>query len=210
MKTRLAQMNRYLSLVVLFLSIIFCNCVPSNSYPVISSLEAEKDSVTPSGSCEVKCIASDPDGDNLTYTWSVTGGVFSGTGPVVTWIAPNVPGSYILTVKVTDDKGGETAKQVAIEVIRVNHLPVIESLTAEPLPVKEGKTTTIKCVVHDPDGDELSYSWSTARGSISGQGSTVTWIAPNSCGDYIVAVTVVDGRGGEVSKELEIKVIKPG
>jgi len=210
MKTRLAQMNRYLSLVVLFLSIIFCNCVPSNSYPVISSLEAEKDSVTPSGSCEVKCIASDPDGDNLTYTWSVTGGTFSGAGPVITWIAPDKPDTYALTVTVTDGRGGEAMMQVIINVVEVNHLPVIESLTAEPLPVKEGKTTTIKCVVHDPDGDELSYSWSTARGSISGQGSTVTWTAPNSCGDYIVTVTVADGRGGEVSKELEINVIKPG
>ena len=76
--------------------------------------------------------------------------------------------------------------------------------------MRQGKVSTIECVASDPDGDELSYLWSATQGSISGQGSTVTWTAPNTCGDYTVAVTVEDGRGGKVSEELEIRVIKPG
>jgi len=124
-------------------------------------------------------------------------------------MAPDIPGSYAITVKVTDGRGGEATMQLNIDV-RVNHPPVIESLTAEPSPVKQGKTSTIECVASDPDGDELSYQWSAARGNISGQGSSVSWTTPNSCGSYVITVTVADSRGGEVNEELEIKVIKPG
>lgn len=210
MKSPLGQTRWRLSLVALALcTILSSGCIQHNTYPVISSLQSEKNSVTPSGSCEVECVASDADGDSLTYAWSATAGTFSGTGAVTYWVAPDIPGTYAITVKVTDGRGGETTMQLTIDV-RVNYPPVIESLTAEPSPVRQGKTSTIKCVASDPDEDELSYLWSATRGNISGQGSTVTWTAPNACGNYTVAVTVEDGRGGEASKELEIKVIKPG
>jgi len=124
-------------------------------------------------------------------------------------MAPHIPGTYAITVTVTDGRGGETTTQLTIDV-RVNYPPVVESLTAEPAVVNRAETTAIECVASDPDGDELSYLWTTDGGNISGQGSAVTWIAPNTCGSYVVAVSVADGRGGEASEELEIKVIKPG
>ena len=211
MKSTLNQTRRWLSLVVALTlcTILLSSCAEPNNDPTISSLQAEEDPVTPSGSREVECVASDPDGDSLTYTWSATAGTFSGTGPITTWMAPDIPGTYAITVKVTDGRGGEATMQLTVDVL-VNHPPVIESLTAEPSPVKQGKTSTIECVASDPDGDELSYLWSAARGNISGQGSAVTWTAPNTCGSYVITVTVADSRGGEASEELEIKVIKPG
>ena len=150
-----------------------------------------------------------PDDDSLTYAWSATGGIFSGTGPVVTWTAPEIPDTYTITVNVTDGRAGEATMQLTMTV-RVNHPPVIERLTAKPSPVSEGRNSTIKCVASDPDGDELSYQWSSDRGNISGQGSSVTWTAPRTCGNYVIQVTVTDGMGGEVSEELEIEVVTPG
>ena len=210
MKSPLGKTIWQLGLVALTLCIILgSSCTPFNNHPVISSLHAEKDSVALSGSSKVECVASDPDGDSLTYAWSATGGTFSGAGPVVTWTAPEILGTYTLTVDVTDGKAGEATMQLTIEVI-VNHPPVIESLTAEPSSVVQGKTSTIKCVASDPDGDEVSYRWSAKRGNISGQGSTVTWTAPQACGSYVIKVAVTDDRGGEASNELEIGVRKPG
>ncbi|MFC2004019.1 Ig-like domain-containing protein [Chloroflexota bacterium] len=204
------KINWPLILVALTLcTVLGSGCILSNNTPVISSVRSQMGRVTPSGSSEVECIASDADGDSLTYTWSATAGGFSGTGQVVTWVAPDAPGTYTITVSVMDGRGGEATSRLTIDVV-VNHPPVIESLTAGSSVVSQAMSTNIECVASDPDGDKLSYQWATTRGNISGQGPVITWTAPSSCADYTVTVSVIDGRGGEATKELTITVRKPG
>lgn len=210
MKSPLGQIKWRLSLVALTICTILCSsCGLSNNDPVICSLEVEKDWVTTSGGCKVRCAASDPDGDELTYQWMATGGNISGQGPTVTWTAPKTPGTYVITVMVADGRGGEATMQLAIDVL-ANHPPVIESLTAESSIVTEGKSTPIECVASDPDGDELTYLWAATGGDFSGEGSAVIWTAPKTCAEFVVSVAVIDVRGGEASKELNIRVRKPG
>ena len=210
MKSHPSQGKWPFVLVVLTLcTILFVSCVEPNNPPVVSKLQPEKDWVAPSGNCILVCVASDADGDSLTFAWSATGGTFSGADSVVTWVAPDIPGAYTITVKVMDNRGGEVSKQLTMDVL-VNHAPVIKSLTAEPPVVKQGGRATLKCVASDPDGDTLSYQWVAARGNTSGQGSVVTWTAPNTCGEYVIKVTVADSRDSKASKELKITVKKPG
>ncbi len=210
MKSRLVQRKWRFYWAALTLCILMVgSCVQSNNLPVISKVQPEKDWVTPSGKNIIVCVASDADDDSLTYAWSATGGTFSGAGPVVTWMAPNTPGTYALTVTVTDGRGGEVSSQLTMDVL-VNHAPVIESLIAEPPAVKQGGRATLKCVASDPDGDTLNYEWVAARGNISGQGFVVTWTAPNACDEYVIKVTVSDIKGSEASEELKIRVEKPG
>jgi len=185
------------------------SCIRLNTPPVISRLEAQQDWVTPLGSCDVYCVASDVDGDSLTYTWSATGGTILGQGTVATWTAPDLPGNHTITAKVTDGRGGEAIMQLTIDVL-INHLPVIESLTADPLVVIQGKTSAVECIASDADKDELGYLWAATGGNISGEGCAVIWTAPDACARYVITVTVTDGRAGEESKELEIRVRKPG
>lgn len=205
MKLVLIQPKWLASLIILVIvTILIGGCTPANQPPVISSLTASEGRVSPSGSSQIKCVASDPDGDELSYTWSASGDI-SGEGSVVTWIAPNAPGAYIITVKVTDGRGGEATVQLTIGVA-VNHPPVIKSLIHDQNKVRKAGTTTIECVASDPDGDELSYTWSAERGNISGEGPIVTWVAPNTFGTYTITVTVTDGRGGEASESVSIEV----
>jgi hypothetical protein len=91
-----------------------------------------------------------------------------------------------------------------------NSPPRIESLTAAPSVIGQAETTVIECIASDPDGDELSYQWSTEQGSVSGQGPSVTWTGPDTCGDYIVTVTVTDSKGAKTSQSVTITVKKPG
>jgi hypothetical protein len=194
------------SLIILVVaSLLFGGCILANQPPAISSLTASKERVSPSDSCQVKCVASDPDGDKLSYAWSVNGGSISGKGPTVTWTAPAAPSDYIIMVKVTDGRGGEAAAELTI-VVAVNHPPVIDSLTAEPQTVKKAMTSTIQCTASDLDDDKLSYAWSASGGNISGEGSGVTWVAPNAFGTYTITVTVTDGRGGEATETIDIEV----
>ena len=193
------------SLIILVVAtLVIGGCTPANQPPAISSLTASEGRVSPSDSCQVKCVASDPDGDELSYTWSACGDI-SGEGSVVTWTAPAAPGDYIIAVKVTDGRGSEAATQLTIGVA-VNQPPVIDSLTAERERVRRATTSAIECVASDPDGDELSYTWSASGGNISGEGRVVSWVAPNAFDTYTVTVTVTDGRGGEATESIDIVV----
>ncbi len=210
MKSHPSQGKWPFILVVLTLcTLLAVSCVEPNNSPVINKLQAEKDWVSLSGESIIICVASDVDDDHLSYTWSATEGSFSGAGSVVTWTAPDTPGTYTITVMVADGKGGEASGQLSID-ITINQSPVIESLIAEPSVVTRDENAIIECVASDPDGDTLVYEWSAARGDISGQGATVTWTAPNTCDDYIIKVTVSDTSGSEASQELKVKVKNPG
>ncbi len=187
-------------------TLLFSGCASSNKPPTISSLTADEKLAISSGSCQVRCIASDPDGDSLSYIWSASGGNISGEGAVVTWIAPLAPGAYTLTVEVTDGRGGEATTQLTIIDAAVNHPPVIDSLTTEALEVRKATSWVIECIASDPDGDSLSYIWSASGGNISGGGAVVTWVAPNTFGTYVIKVTVNDGRGGKATKDISIVV----
>ena len=180
------------------------NQPPPNQLPVISNLTASAGWVSPSGSCQVKCVASDPDDDELGYTWSASGDI-SGEGSTVTWTAPTAPGDYTIAVKVTDGRGGEATAQLTIGVV-VNQPPVIDSLTAEKQEVTTAKTSAIECIASDPDGGELSYIWSASGGNITGEGAAVTWVAPNAYGTYTITVIVTDDRGEEATQSIDIEV----
>ena len=55
-------------------------------------------------------MASDPDDDTLTYTWSATGGTISGLGSIVTWIAPPVTGNFIISATAADGIAGTATR----------------------------------------------------------------------------------------------------
>ncbi len=55
-------------------------------------------------------MASDPDNDTLTYTWSATGGTISGLGSIVTWIAPTVTGNFIISATTADGIAGTATR----------------------------------------------------------------------------------------------------
>ena len=87
-----------------------------------------------------------------------------------------------------------------------NQPPIISSLTAEK-EVNSLSESQIICEATDADGDILSYQWSADGGTIKSEGSTITWVAPDTAGNYTVRVTVTDGNGGEANNSTTIAVI---
>ena len=52
-------------------------------------------------SCEIECIAYDPEGYELSYEWSADDGDISGEGSVIIWKAPLAPRPTTVTVTIT-------------------------------------------------------------------------------------------------------------
>jgi hypothetical protein len=193
-----------LATVVLF-SASSCT-TPTNHQPIITSLEAKAEWAIPLGSLKVMCIASDPDGDALSYDWSVSAGELSGDGDTVTWVAPTSEGFYNIAVTVTDGRGGEIMDHVAITV-RTNNAPTIAGLITDADWTTPAGSLRVTCTASDPDGDELTYEWAATAGDISGTGSVVHWTAPQEVGTFNITVVVRDGHGWEDTRSVSLSVV---
>jgi hypothetical protein len=177
----------------------------ANHRTVITGLKAEPEVVPPLGTCEIVCNATASSGDELSYNWSADGGAVIGTGAVVTWTAPNSQGSYNVRVVVSNGHGGGATKQITITV-RANNPPTIKSLVTNANWTTHSGSLQVTCNASDPDGDALSFEWTTDGGKISGAGAAVNWAAPQKVGVYNVTVVVKDGYGGEDTRTIILTV----
>ena len=207
---KLMNKKRWLIIVVIVVAAVLLlasSCTtPTNGQPIITSLKAGAEWIVPLGNLQVTCTASDPDGDELSYEWTATGGNISGTDAVVNWTAPDSEGSYDVTITVTDGRGGEVMDYVTITV-RVNEPPTITSLIADADWTTPSGSLQVTCIASDPDGDELSYEWMETGGDISGTGTVINWTAPEEVGTYDVTVVVKDGHGQEDTGKVTLSVV---
>ena len=82
--------------------------------PEIESLTGEPNYTTKSGTTTVVCIATDPNEDDLEYTWECDYGTFTGSGSEVIWTAPDNTGVYTITCTVSDYSSRQDQKTVDI------------------------------------------------------------------------------------------------
>ena len=68
-----------------------------------------------------------------------------------------------------------------------NNAPVITSLTAEPETTSIGGTVLLTCNAHDEEDNTFVYTWDCALGTITGDGKTATWTAPNETGVFSIS-----------------------
>jgi hypothetical protein len=178
-----------------------------NQAPVISSLTAAQTSVAVSTQTEVRCVASDPDGDKITFTWATNGGSFSGSTSesFILWVAPEQYDDYNISVEVNDGKGGSVQSTVTITV-GGNNNPVIRELVAKPATLGLGGSSVITCTATDPDSDPLTYTWSASDGDLTGVGKEISWIAPQKTGTFEITAVVNDNKGGQAKNNVLITV----
>lgn len=201
----------YIILLVFFGYLQNCNPVTLvvdqvqvNHTPVIISLKTSRDIITPLRNCQISCIASDPDGDDLNYKWSAEEGKITGEGYKIVWTAPSDEGIYCVSIRISDAE--ESIEEVVNITVRNNHPPTITGLLADVEWIYPLESCHIICRAKDSDDDALSYKWATVEGSISGTGPIVTWTAPQQPGPRGITVIVSDEYGGNVARLLTINV----
>jgi outer membrane protein OmpA-like peptidoglycan-associated protein len=155
--------------------------------------------------------ASSPDGVPLTYSYATTGGNVLGTGADVRWISIGLsPGTYSVSVRIDDGKGGVASCGMDILVQNKPNRPPTLSCSANPSSIRPGEPVTITCNASSPEGDVLTYGYSATAGQIIGGGSQVqldsTGMGP---GTYVVTAQATDSHGGVATSSLEVSISAP-
>jgi len=105
------------------LSVIEAFPLPVNQSPVIEEIEIASTTIEAWGVISVTCQASDPDGDELTYTWEASDGFITGEGDSVTYNAPEITGNQTITITVQDENGREAKGSVQVQIIPLPTCP---------------------------------------------------------------------------------------
>lgn len=178
-----------------------------NRPPVIESMPL---TVVMVGEYRYPAVASDPDGDTLSFALTVApGGMTVSTADgVVAW-NPTLAevGSHPVTIRVQDEFGAEATQAFVLVVRLPNAAPRIES----PVPsvASVGLALNFLARATDPDGDTLAWSLSAAPAGMAIDPATgaVTWTpVASQVGVQTVTLRVSDGRGGVDSLSSTINV----
>jgi hypothetical protein len=145
--------------------------------------------------------ATDPENDQLLYTWSVTGGRLSGEGKQVAWDLSGVAfGTYTATVEVNDGNqhtasGSTTVTVAECPDCKVPPPPCPTVSVSCPSEVDAGQAITFTASVTGEGAPTPTYNWSVSAGTISsGQGtSTITVDTTGTAGQSITATVNIGG-----------------
>jgi len=121
-------------------------------------------------------------------------------------VFPAGAASYVVTV--ADDDGGTSTMTVPLG---VNRAPSID-VSGQPTTVAEGGTLNFPgVVVTDPDGDPLSYSWTSSAppgtGTLTGASTpTPTFTAIDGPAITTIGLTVTDGHGASATTSFLVTI----
>ena len=193
---------------------------PANQPPIanagVDQTVARQSVVTLDGSA-----SSDPEGQPLTYLWSVTaqptgaGATLSDTTVVnPTWI-PSLSGSYTLELRVSDPLGDVSTDTVLITVDQTSNQPPqvrpgnAQQVTPFTLVVLDGSASS------DPENQPLTFAWSLtsqpagSTDTLTGATTASASFAPSFAGVYTASLTVSDGVLSAVGT-VTVTVSDPG
>jgi hypothetical protein len=152
---------------------------PSNRPPVAQSTSIQ---MLEDAAVTVTLLASDPDGDELTFGIGAAPsyGTLTGTAPTLTYTPrTDYNGTDGLSFTVADGQGGTATGTVAIAIAPVNDAPV-----ARPVFVSTMQGTAMRFMVDasDVDGDVLTYSApaTTTSGTLSHVAGPTFEYTPNA------------------------------
>lgn len=171
--------------------------VPQPNRPPAVSLSGPD---TCSSPCTITltAVASDPDGDDLAYTWE---GCAVGSGASAT-CALSGTGEYTATVTVADGRGGSASASKTV--IAPSIPPTV--LTGGPYLAGAGQPVRFEATASAATGRAIiSYEWSFGDGG-TGTGNPITHVyaAP---GTYATVVTVRDDQGEAASANATVTVL---
>lgn len=166
--------------------------------------------------------STDEDGSITTFYWAQK------SGPSTTIISPHqaqttvqiqAPGEYIFVLKVVDDKGASAEDSVTINVIAPENKPPIADAGQDQSillrnPNTPGTVTLNGSNSSDPEGGELSFSWTFEGGSmiptITSPEEVQTTVTGLLAGEYKFGLKVTDQGGNSSMDSVTVLVAVRG
>jgi len=178
-----------------------------NAPPVIQEMVANPNPALAGRQVDFTLVASDPDGDPLTFDWNFGDG--SSEAGVTQDSAQHTfsnAGSYNVSVVARDDQGGASAPFEVTVVVLPNNPPIVDSITPSASTAEPGVPIQFSVAATDPEGEALTYDWDF------GDGTTQTGVTQASVehsfsqpGSYIVSVIARDA-GGNASVPVQVTI----
>lgn len=172
--------------------------------------------------------ADDPDGDALTYTWSIvsapsgSSATISSPDNLSTSFVPDAVGPYTLKLSVNDGHYDPVTDEVIVTVEEALGEPPVATIVNESgLEINaENENNTAPLGTnylldasdsYDPEQDELTFAWEVTSApenadytfTESANKQQVTF-APKTIGDYVIKVTVTDTDENVASAEVTL------
>ncbi len=186
---------------------------PPVNHPPVASCSANPASVFQGAgdTVAVHVTASSPDHNPLTYSYTATGGTVEGTGPDARWNSSGVAvGSYTVTAKVDDGKGGTVSCAADIKVEEKPHHPPVISCAANPSSIVQGQQAAIVSTASSPDNLPLTYSYTASGGQVAGSGAQAQFDSKGAQPEtYTVKCMVTDDRGDKADSSTTVEVKEP-
>jgi hypothetical protein len=188
-----------------------------NTWPVVTNVSATPNYLVKGAQTMLTAIASDADGDSLTYAWSsdCAGGLTSATSvtPSFTLDSNATNANCTFTVAVADNRGGSTTGSLTLPVGKpsANLAPTIGKTTQSSAVVGATDSVALSVSASDPQGLALTFSWTATDGVLSTPISTtgssqVIWTPPATAGNsWTVTATVTDSAGVSALRSFTIK-----
>jgi hypothetical protein len=192
-----------------------------NHPPRVSNIVVNPPVIAPGKNVSLIGMASDPDGDLLTYQWSCS------SGAVILWnnqyaqLKLDEPGvsaqgaKIAVHLEVMDPYGapGILDADITVQPPQPNRAPTL-NLVADKQVVAAGEKVILKAEASDKDDEKLSFKWSCSNyaDAVSGEGSQVTLdTAKVNVGSGPVLLTVSsivnDDHGNSTSDKIPILVV---
>ena len=167
---------------------------------------------------KLTCTGTDPDGDAVTYRWTIESGGGSFVDPTVlhpVYCAPMTSAcdgeDVIVCLTVTDACGASTSDRMRIHINNVNQPPIADA--GPDVLVDEGQMIMLTCTGTDPDGDAVTYYWTIESGGgsfLDPHALHPTYCAPeiSECdgANVMVCLTVTDACGASTSDRMWIHI----
>ncbi|MEM9829460.1 MAG: PKD domain-containing protein [Bacteroidota bacterium] len=176
--------------------------------------------------------SSDPESQPLTYAWALTtrpdgssASVTSATQATTTFI-PDVEGTYVATLTVTDPDGNTDTDDATITATEaLGEPPVVFVVDEDGRPISEdaeNNTVTVgtpffldgsNTIDPDTDSDDLTFTWEITEEPSGSSAAVVNSteddpdeanFIPDIIGEYTIRLTVTDPEGNSTSVEVEI------
>ena len=181
-----------------------------NNPPAIPSIPSGPSSGYSGTSYSYETSSTDPDGDNVKYTFdwgdgaaSKTALVSSGTSSFAShsWSAA---GDCEIKAMATDSRGlsSEWSPSATVSISKINHPPNAPAMPAGPIAGYAWASYSYTTSATDPDGDALDYTFDWGDGTasevkhISSGGTASASHAWSATGTYYVRAKAADSSGG--------------